>query len=322
MITAPFIVIRTFTTSERRQANWRKRGASERTCRPWNRSRRACGQVWSFLFYFSAPRVTLPGRVASWRKQSELLSTLGHEVTVRLTFLGTRGDIDVRSRHHRRHTSTLVSYRAADVMIDCGADWLRKVDRVEPDAIVLTHAHPDHVDGLRNVAPCPVYAPAAVWRVIEEWPIHERYHLGIRLPTVILGIRFEAYPFEHSVIAPAVGYRITAGAVTVFYAPDVLRIRNAADALKGIGLYIGDGATISRPIVRVERQKHVRVGHASIATQLEWCARAGVPQAIFTHCGRSIVVGPSGVETRISELGRAQRVETRVAYDGLQVIVR
>jgi hypothetical protein len=38
-----------------------------------------------------------------------------------LTFLGTRGEIDARSRRHWMHTSLLlVSYRSADVMIDCG----------------------------------------------------------------------------------------------------------------------------------------------------------------------------------------------------------
>jgi ribonuclease BN (tRNA processing enzyme) len=73
-----------------------------------------------------------------------------------LTFLGTRGNIDVRSRRHRRLTSTLISHRGADVMVDCGADWLRQLDRMGPDAIVLTHAHPDHVDGLRKGARCPV----------------------------------------------------------------------------------------------------------------------------------------------------------------------
>jgi glyoxylase-like metal-dependent hydrolase (beta-lactamase superfamily II) len=37
-------------------------------------------------------------------------------------------------------------------MIDCGADWLGEVDRVAPDVIVLTHAHPDHAGGLRKGA--------------------------------------------------------------------------------------------------------------------------------------------------------------------------
>jgi len=238
---------------------------------------------------------------------------------VTLTFLGTRGDIDIRTRRHRRHTSTLVSHRGVDVMIDCGADWLREVERVAPHAIILTHAHPDHVGGLRNGAPCPVYAPPAVWRRVRRWPIHERHRVVPRVPITIRGIRFEAYPLDHSVIAPAVGYRITAGRATVFYAPDLLRIRNAADALGRARLYVGDGATIARPIVRVERRKGVPVGHAPITAQLEWCARAGVTRAIFTHCGRAIVAGPPDIERQISALGQARRIDTRVAWDGLHI---
>jgi phosphoribosyl 1,2-cyclic phosphodiesterase len=207
-------------------------------------------------------------------------------------------------------------------MIDCGADWLRNVDAIAPDAIVLTHAHPDHVDGLRNGSPCPVYVPPAVWRAIERWPIDERHLLPLRRSTFVHGISFEAHPFEHSVIAPAVGYRIKAGAATVFYAPDVLRIPNPVAALKGIDLYVGDGATIHRPIVRVERTKRVPVGHASIVTQLEWCARAGVKRAIFTHCGRAIVVGPADVEAELIALGRARDIDVRTAHDGLRLAVR
>ena len=41
-----------------------------------------------------------------------------------------------------------------------GADWLHRIGEVSPTAIVLTHAHSDHVDGLRAGAPCPVYATA------------------------------------------------------------------------------------------------------------------------------------------------------------------
>jgi phosphoribosyl 1,2-cyclic phosphodiesterase len=207
-------------------------------------------------------------------------------------------------------------------MIDCGTDWLRHVDRVAPDAIILTHAHPDHVDGLRNGAACPVYAPPAVWRAIGRWPIDERHRLAFRVPTSIGGIRVEAYPLDHSVIAPAAGYRITAGAATVFYASDVLRIRHIAEALHGIRMYVGDGATITRPIVRVERRTGEPVGHAPIATQLEWCAQAGIPRAVFTHCGRAIVAGPPDVEPHISALGRARHIDTRVAWDGLRVTIR
>jgi phosphoribosyl 1,2-cyclic phosphodiesterase len=207
-------------------------------------------------------------------------------------------------------------------MIDCGADWLRQVNRIAPDAIILTHAHPDHVDGLRNGVSCPVYGPPAVWRTIERWPIHERHRLASRMPISIGGICFESFPLDHSVIAPAVGYRITGGAAVVFYASDVLRIGHVADALSGTRLYIGDGATIVRPIVHVERRRGVPVGHASIATQLDWCVQAGIPRAMFTHCGRAIVAGRSDIETHISALGRARRIDARVAWDGLRISVR
>jgi hypothetical protein len=93
-------------------------------------------------------------------------------------------------------------------------------------------------------------------------------------------------------------------------------------ALRGVDLYVGDGAAIVRPIVRIGRRKGIPVGHASIATQLGWCLRTGVPRAIFTHCGRAIVAGPTAIEKRIDELGRAHHVEATIANDGLRVRVQ
>ena len=49
---------------------------------------------------------------------------------MKLTFIGTRAEIDARTRWHRMHTSLLVSYRTANVMIDAGLDWLGKLKRV------------------------------------------------------------------------------------------------------------------------------------------------------------------------------------------------
>src|SRR5438067_1731220 len=72
---------------------------------------------------------------------------------MKLAFLGTRCEIDARTRRHRMHTSLLVWYRSASVMIDCGRDWLGKLIRVDPGAIVLTHARPDHAWGLKQGVP-------------------------------------------------------------------------------------------------------------------------------------------------------------------------
>ena len=70
-----------------------------------------------------------------------------------LKFLGTRGEIEVRSRRHQRHSALLIEHNNARIMIDCGADWLGRLDIVAPTAIVLTHAHLDHAGGLAKGAP-------------------------------------------------------------------------------------------------------------------------------------------------------------------------
>jgi len=58
---------------------------------------------------------------------------------VKLKFLGTRGEIDIKSRLHRMHSSLEISYRGHRVVIDCGADWLRRVHH-----ILGSHGNPFH----------------------------------------------------------------------------------------------------------------------------------------------------------------------------------
>src|SRR6266516_4120854 len=169
---------------------------------------------------------------------------------MKLLFLGTRGEIDPRTRRHRMHTSLLVSYRNAHVMIDCGLDWLGKFERLHPSAIVLTHAHPDHAWGLKRGACCPVYAPRKTWQELRHYPIKDRHVIDERTPTKICGVTFEAFPVEHSILAPAVGYRVSAGRARIFYAPDLIFIHERNAALQGVQIYVGDGATLTRSFIR------------------------------------------------------------------------
>lgn len=240
---------------------------------------------------------------------------------MKLTFLGTRGNIDARSRRHRRHSSLLVTYYGRNVMIDAGKDWLGRVRDMNPDAIVLTHAHPDHASGLREGAPCPVYATDVTWETIDGYPISVRHSVAHRRPADVEGISFEAFPVEHSVIAPAVGYRISAGRAKVFYAPDVVYLASRSEAMSGITLFVGDGATIKRALVR--KRGDALIGHAAVQTQLAWCEKEGVAHAVFTHCGSAIVAGDErSIGPQIRQMGAERAVEAEIAHDGMEIVLR
>jgi phosphoribosyl 1,2-cyclic phosphodiesterase len=237
---------------------------------------------------------------------------------MKVTFLGTRGEIEARTRSHYMHTSLLVSLGRARVMIDCGLDWLGKLERVHPDAIVLTHAHPDHAWGLKNGGPCPVHAPAKTWQTLTNCKVEDRHLIRERVPAKICGITFEAFPVEHSILAPAVGYRISVGRARIFYGPDLLYIHDRAAALKGVQIYIGDGATLARSFVRKRGDR--LIGHAAVRTQLGWCAKEGVPRAIITHCGSEIVTGNKrAIEVKLATIAVERGIEVCIAYDGMKL---
>src|SRR6266567_6226558 len=240
---------------------------------------------------------------------------------MKLTFLGTRGEIEARTRQHKMHTSLLVSFRARRVMIDCGLDWLGKFERLHPDAIVLTHAHPDHACGLRKGASCPVFAPEKTWRTLKHCKIDDRRLIKECAPTKIFGITFQAFAVEHSILAPAVGYRVSAGHACVFYGPDLLFIHDRAAALKDVQVYIGDGATFTRSFVRKRGDK--LIGHATVRTQFGWCEKERVPRAIITHCGSEIVTGDQRrVSTNLRGMAAERGLDARIAHDGMELILR
>lgn len=240
---------------------------------------------------------------------------------MKLHFLGTRGNIQPRNRRHYMHSSLMVSYHGQEVMIDCGEDWLGKVRDASPRAIVVTHAHPDHAWGLKHGAPCPVYATDEAWEEMNSYGIQNRKVIGHREPEGIQGMIFEAFPVKHSTRAPAVGYRVTGGRVSIFYIPDVVYIEDREEALRGVRLYVGDGATITRAMVR--KIDDALIGHTPIRTQLTWCQKEGVPRAIFTHLGTRIVGSDELVlGAKIRHLARERNVEVQLAHDGMEVVLR
>lgn len=237
-----------------------------------------------------------------------------------LTFLGTRGEIEARTRQHWMHSSLLVTHSRCAVMIDCGLDWLKRIMKMRPAAIFLTHAHSDHAGGVKNGAPCKVFATRETWKKLRSFAIRDRRLVTAYEPIEIGGLTFQAFPVEHSLVAPAVGYRVRCSGSSIFYVPDVASIIKPQRALAGTGIYIGDGATITRPLVR--KRNGALIGHAPIRLQLQWCRREGVQRAVFTHCGTQIVSGDeAALAEKIHDLASGLAIDACIAHDGLEIAV-
>jgi len=213
---------------------------------------------------------------------------------MKLRFLGTRGSIEPSTQRHQRHSSPEASYYHNKIIIDCGADWQEKVNDWKANAILITHAHPDHAFGLKNGAPCPVYATEDAWQDMENFEIEKKCVIDerekIKIPTDLEHFFEEtAFPVLHSTRAPAVGHRLKAGQVSIFYGPDVAWIKARETALDDVALYIGVGAAVKRSMIR--KPGDTIIAHAPIQTQLSWCQKTGVNWAVFTHLGSQIVAG-------------------------------
>lgn len=240
---------------------------------------------------------------------------------MKLKFLGTRGYIEAKTKRHSNHASLLLIHNNKKIMIDCGETFLNKINRIKPNHILITHAHPDHAFGLKKGANCFVWATKESWEKLKDFPIPKKYQkvIQIRKKHKIDSITIEAFSVFHSIKAPAVGYRITFEKKSFFYVPDVIWIEDRKEAFKDILFYIGDGATITRNMIRKDKNTSQLFGHANISSQLTWCQKEKVKKMIITHLGSDVVKNETKAIKAINNLASKKNLEVIVAYDGMVI---
>jgi ribonuclease BN (tRNA processing enzyme) len=242
---------------------------------------------------------------------------------VRIHFYGTKGYVEERSRAHSGHSAFTLESDGFRLLCDFGANRKGLLGKIRPDAIFVSHAHPDHARGLEEGTDAPVHASAITHEITKDLPVARRVTLEPGRPVAAGPFRITAFPVVHSVRCPCVAARIEFPDGLLVYSGDVVAFEDPETALSGAGLYIGDGSTLMGSLVR-RHPGGALIGHTTVRAQLGWLERYGVRRAIFSHFGKGpIEMGDPALKEALKILGAEKAPGCRVepARDGLTIEV-
>jgi len=228
----------------------------------------------------------------------------------KLVFLGSKGEIEESTEKHQYNASLMIICEGTRLLLDYGKLRRYTLEELKPDAILITHAHPDPYVWLYEdvKTDIPVYLTQETYDYGKFRPANPHIFLPGE-ESAIGALTWSAYRVLHSVRCPAVGFKVRIEGKTLVYNSDLVDIVEKPDILTGVDYYIGDGSAVMANLVRV-REGQI-VGHARISTQINWCKKYGIKNIIFTHLGK---------ETLRKEAEVAQsRPEIILAYDGMEM---
>jgi len=201
-------------------------------------------------------------------------------------------------RNRRRRCSLLVEIRGLTILIDTSPDLREQLLAAQVariDAVLLTHAHADHLHGIDDLrvvnrlmaSDIPLYAGADTLAEIER-----RFAYAVRPvaagapfykptltpheiagPFAVGGIAIVPFAQDHG-FSTTLGFRIG----RFGYSTDVTKLDdNAFAVLAGIEVWIVDC---------LRREPHPT--HSHVAKTLSWIARLAPRRAVLTHMDQSL----------------------------------
>ena len=223
------------------------------------------------------------------------------------------------SRDKRLRTSALVEHNGSTIVIDAGPDFRQQMLRENVkriDAILLTHAHKDHIGGLDDVRafnyfqhrPTDIYAEERVQRVVRkdfDYAFSDNPYPGV--PEITLHT-IDEHPFriqDSEIIPirglhyklPVLGFRIG----EIAYITDFNHIEEQEiEKIKGVDTLV---------INALRREHHI--SHFTLDEALHVSYLVGARQTYLTHVSHQM--------GRYAQINQELPPNVCFAYDGLKI---
>jgi glyoxylase-like metal-dependent hydrolase (beta-lactamase superfamily II) len=231
---------------------------------------------------------------------------------MRITILGTRGEIEQTAPYHSRHSGILID---GALMVDLGEREF--LDRA-PQAVLITHLHPDHAYFVRAgeerpSAGVPIFAPEG----------YKDYGVTVLdAPRTVAGYSVQPVPSRHSLKVRSQAYIIANSSTKILYTGDMVWIDKEHHPLfEGLDLVITEASYFRKGGLVIRDKTTGRIyGHTGVPDLVRlfknYCRRI-----VLVHFGGWFYKDIGQARSAIRELGRANGVALEAARDNQKISV-
>ena len=232
---------------------------------------------------------------------------------MKITVLGTRGEIPESLPYHAKHSGILIDDQ---LLIDCGE---KSFLNYHPLWIILTHLHPDHAYFVRRgkeespPADLVIYAP--------EKPSNPQNSLNILDAPIQLGpYSITPLPTYHSLNVKSQAYLIKTEKTSLLYTGDLVWIdKKYLTCLDKVDLIITEATYLKKGgMVKKDPQSGKLYGHNGIPNLIS-LLKPFAKQFLFTHFGTWFYEDSRAARQKLLDFGKENDLKILIGYDGLQI---
>lgn len=225
---------------------------------------------------------------------------------MKITILGTRGEIEEKTQHHKLHSGVVLE---DPILIDVGEseylDFVEKEIARRPE-IFLTHMHPDHLFPLKTKdwsrlkqTKVPIYAPE-VPKELENKVVKLKKNQSV----AFIRTRVTAIPTIHSKKVKSTAYLVEKDGLKVLVTGDLIWINKRwHDLIENCDVVITDGSSFDKPIIRRDEKTGEIYGHNSVVNLVGLFKKLGAKKIVITHLGKWFMDNPEEGRKKIESLG-------------------